>query len=110
MTNGPASRTYELALVKGGKVVQVDGLDSPLITLQYGTVDCCSDPIGLSILIVFVLVPDLVGPCEGLQQKDIPALALVLTGFITSDLCVHQQGQHGANGLARFKILKADRS
>ena len=62
VTNGPASRTYELALVKGGKVVQVDGLDSPLITLQYGTVDCCSDPIGLSILIVFVLVPGLVDP------------------------------------------------
>ena len=65
MTNGLASRNYELALGKGDKVVQVDGLDSPLITLQYGTVDCFSNPIGLSILIVFVLVPDLVDPDLG---------------------------------------------
>ena len=55
-------------------------------------------------------IPERACHCEGLQQKDMPALALVLTGFIASDLCVHQQGQHGANGLARFKVLKADRS
>ena len=65
VTNGPASRNYELALGKDDTVVQVDGLDSPLITLQYGTVDCCSNPIGLSILILFVLVPDLVDPDLG---------------------------------------------
>ena len=65
VTNGPASRNYELALGKDDTVVQVDGLDSPLITLQYGTVDCFSNPIGLSILILFVLVPDLVDPDLG---------------------------------------------
>ena len=33
--NNLASRTYELSLGKGGTVVMVDGMESPLITLQY---------------------------------------------------------------------------
>lgn len=37
-TNCAASRTYVLALDKSGKSVQVDGMRSPLITVQYASV------------------------------------------------------------------------
>ena len=38
VVNCAASRTYELALDKSGKSVQVDGMRSPLITVQYASV------------------------------------------------------------------------
>ena len=56
MTNDVASRTYELSLGKGGTVVEVDGMESPLITLPYGGVQTALAPnvIGLAVIsIVF---------------------------------------------------------
>ena len=37
----PASRTYELVLSQDGKSVKVDGMNTPQIQLQYGSVRVC---------------------------------------------------------------------
>lgn len=44
-----ASRTYELALGAGGTVVRVDGMDSPLITVQYASVLDSANAIGSAL-------------------------------------------------------------
>ena len=59
VTNDVASRTFELALSKAGWGVEVDGLQSPLITLQYGGVQTAlvANVIGLAVISIVVTHP-----------------------------------------------------